>query len=118
MEKEFITVREARSADIPGMWRLLHCEGRDLDEAALAAALGNFYVLTRGPQLLGVFHAGAMADSVGWAAVHPLFGQELVEDIMAKAVNGLLINNVPSRCGVKEWSFSLTRRRSFPSISS
>jgi hypothetical protein len=118
VEKEFITVRAARRADIPGMWRLLHCEGRDLDEAAIASGLGNFYVLTRGHELLGVYRAGAMNDAVGWAAVHPLFGQDLVEDIMAKAVNGLLNSNEPSRCGVKEWSFSLTRRRSFPSISS
>lgn len=117
MEKEFITVRAAARVDIPGMWRLLHCEGRDLDEAAIAAGLGNFYVLSRGPELLGVYHAGAAAGSGDWAAVHPLFGQDLVEDIMAKAVNGLLQDNEPSRCGVKEWSFSLTRRRIFPSIS-
>ncbi|MDR7867857.1 MAG: hypothetical protein RIN56_13695 [Sporomusaceae bacterium] len=115
MEKEFITVRAARRADIPGMWRLLHCEGRCLDEAAIAAGLGNFYVLTRGPKLLGVYNAG---DAAGWTAVHPLFGQDLVEDIMAKAVNGLLKINEPGICGVKEWSFNLTRRRSFPSISS
>lgn len=115
MEKEFITVRAASWADIPGMCRLLHCEGRYLDEAAIAAGLGNFYVLTRGPELLGVYDAG---EAAGWTAVHPLFGQNLVEEIMVKAVNGLLNINEPSSCGVKEWSFSLTRRRSFPSISS
>ncbi len=118
MGKEHITVRAARKSDISGMWRLMHCEGRDQDEGAIAASLGNFYVLTRGRELLGVYRAGAGDDTAGWAAVHPLFGQELVEDIMARTVNGLLIGSVPSHCGVKEWSFSLTRRRSFPSISS
>ncbi|MDT8900810.1 hypothetical protein [Anaeroselena agilis] len=89
-----------------------------MDEAAIAAGLGRFYVLARGAELLGVYFAGAAAGAGQWSAVHPLFGHALVEDIMAKAVNGLLQDNEPSRCGVKEWSFSSTRRQSFPSISS
>jgi len=92
MEKEFITVRAATTADIPEMWGLLHCEGRSLDEGDIAAELESFYVLSRGTALLGVYFGGAGGGSAAWAAVHPLFGQDMVEDIMAKAVNGLIID--------------------------
>jgi hypothetical protein len=112
-----ISVRAARRTDIPGMWRLMHCEGRTADEAALAAGLRNYFVLTRGAELLGVYFRGPGGVSRDWAVVHPLFGQQLVEEIMAKAVNGLLTENEPRSCGVTQWSFSLTRRRSSPSIS-
>lgn len=116
MTKAEITIRAAATADVPAIRRLLHCEGRSMDEAVIAANLASFYVLAQGMKLLGVYYCG-QDGSPAWTAVHPLFGQRLVEEILTKAVNGLVDTDLPRRSGVREWSFSLTSGRSFRSIS-
>ncbi len=114
-----VIIRTATAADIPAIWRLLHSEGRTMDDGAIAAALARLYVLARGATLIGVYHAGRGDGGVpAWAAVHPLFGERLVEEILALTVNGLLADNCASTCGVKEWNFSSTSRPSSLSISS
>jgi hypothetical protein len=114
-----VIIRSATAADIPAIWRLLHSEGRTMDDGVIAAALARLYVLARGKTLVGVYHAGRRDGGAQvWAAVHPLFGERLVEEIMALTVNGLLADNFADNCGVREWSFSSTSRRSSLSISS
>lgn len=117
MTKGAITIRAAATADVPELCRLLHCEGRDMDEGAVVAGLADFYVLAQGPKLLGAY-CRRQDGLPAWTAVHPLFGQQLVEDILTRTVNGLIIKDLPRHCGVREWSFSLTRERSFRYTSS
>lgn len=111
-----IIVRAATADDVPAIRRLLHCEGRNMDDGAIAADLASFYVLAQGVKLLGVYCRGK-DGAPAWTAVHPLFGQRLVEEILARAVNGLISEDLPRRSGVREWSFSSTRERIFRSIS-
>ncbi len=111
-----IIIRAAKIDDVPSIRRLLHCEGRVMDDGAIAADLASFYVLAQGAKLLGAYRRGC-CGSPAWTAVHPLFGQRLVEEILAGAVNGLMTEGLPRHSGVREWSFSLTGRRSFRSIS-
>lgn len=117
MSSREIIIRAAEKDDVPAIRRLLHCEGRFMGDEAIAADLASFFVMTQGAKLVGVYCRG-MGGSPAWAAVHPLFGQQMVEEILAKTVNGFYIASLPRGSGVREWSFSLTSRRSFRSISS
>ncbi len=114
-----VIIRAATATDIPAIWRLLHNEGRSMADGAIAATLPQLYILARGTKLVGVYCAGQGEEGArAWAAVHPLFGERLVEEIMALTVNGLLADNCAGSCGVRKWIFSSTSRRSSLSISS
>jgi hypothetical protein len=85
------SIRSATNGDIPAIWRLLHSDGRSTDDAAIASELPHFYLLFQGTKLLGVYRDGSSQRQPDyWAAVHPLYSQGLVEDILHKTVNGLI----------------------------
>jgi len=76
-----IIIRPGRKEDRADIWRLLHCEGKAAKEELSSEGC---FVLIKGEKMLGVF----IGESD--VAVHPLYSQVLVEDILVKSVTGLL----------------------------
>lgn len=112
-----VVIRPATSGDIADIWRLLHCEGRDMSDEDIAAILGDLYLLYQGAKLVGVYRDSRSGEEA-WASVHPLYPQGVVEEIMAEAVNGLFDDISQSRYGVCSWISRLIRKPSFRFISS
>jgi hypothetical protein len=81
-----IIIRPTRAADYTDIWRLLHCEGKHIAMEDLVKNAAGYFVLLQDEKLVGVYQAPADV------AVHPLYPQTLVEDVMRKTVKGLLVD--------------------------
>jgi hypothetical protein len=96
---DYIIIRQGRKADESAVWRLLHAEGRQDCLAEFAGNPEGSFVLLKGEKLLGVYLG------TGSVAVHPLYSENLVGDVLTKTVAGL--HNLPARPR-REKSFSLS----------
>jgi len=95
MQTEPIIIRSAINSDVVNIRRLLHNEGRGMSDEVIAGKLDCFYLLFQGAKLLGAYyHYRDGSEAAGWASVHPLYRQDLVEEIMTRAVNGLFDDNL------------------------
>lgn len=83
-DEDIIIIRPARAADYMDIWRLLACEGKYIAMEELVKSAGGYFILLKDEKLLGTYQSPCSV------AVHPLYSQTLVEDLMLKAVGGLL----------------------------
>lgn len=89
MKAKAIVIRRAHKADILDIWHLFHAEGIALSVGDVEERLDNCYVVERGTKVLGAYnHSDGQQPEL--IAVHPLYPQKVVEDIMIKVVNNLL----------------------------
>jgi hypothetical protein len=83
-DENIIIIRPARAADYMDIWRLLACEGKHIAMEELVKSAGGYFVLLKDEKLLGTYQSSCSV------AVHPLYSQTLVENVMLKAITGLL----------------------------
>jgi hypothetical protein len=89
MGSEAIVIRQAQCKDVHDIWHLLHSEGCYMNVNEIAERPERFYLMLHGTRLLGVCNIWSKEEKPWWVAVHPLFPQKLIEEIMVKAVNGV-----------------------------
>jgi N-acetylglutamate synthase-like GNAT family acetyltransferase len=89
METETIVIRQAHNEDVRDIWHLLHSEGCHIHADEIAEEPERFYLMLHGTRLLGVCDNWDRGEKPRWVAVHALFPQKFIEEIMVKAVNGV-----------------------------
>ena len=97
MPDSSIIFRAADPDDIANIRQLLHANCRIWDEGSNRDHLGNLYLLICHDKLMGVLSGTCnfAKPAIDWIAVHPLYSEAMIRDIMRQEFEGLFWINVP-----------------------
>jgi len=86
MDKASLWIRHAHEDDILNIYRLQFNEGWLLERSEIARNLQQLYVMEKENQLIGVHLAAKNRTPLYAPAVHPLFPQKAVEEVLLRGV--------------------------------
>ena len=86
MEPSALRIRSATEDDVSAIYRLQFCEGWPLDRSEIARNLRQLYVMEKETRLIGVHLAAKNRTPLYAPAVHPLFPQKAVEEVLLRGV--------------------------------
>lgn len=86
MEPSALRIRPANVDDVSAIYRLQFCEGWMLERSEIARTLQQLYVMEKENQLIGVHLAAKNRTPLYAPAVHPLFPQKAVEEVLLRGV--------------------------------
>jgi len=87
MEQSSLWIRHAKEADVHSIYRLQFNEGWLLSTSEIARNLQQLYVMEKEARLIGVHLAAKNKAPMYAPAVHPLFPQKTVEEMLLRGVN-------------------------------
>jgi len=86
MEPSALRIRSANEEDVAAIYRLQFCEGWLLDRSEIARNLRQLYVMEKETRLIGIHLAAKNRTPLYAPAVHPLFPQKAVEEVLLRGV--------------------------------
>lgn len=90
MQDSSLTFRPAEAGDLNTIWSLLHADSKAWGEERINANLNRMYLLFRSGKLIGVLLADD-AKYVDWLAVHPLYPENELSDLLLKCYDNLCV---------------------------
>jgi N-acetylglutamate synthase-like GNAT family acetyltransferase len=87
MEQSSLWIRHAKEADVRNIYRLQFNEGWLLSANDIARHLQQLYVMENEARLIGVHLAAKNRAPLYAPAVHPLFPQKTVEEMLLRGVH-------------------------------
>jgi N-acetylglutamate synthase-like GNAT family acetyltransferase len=87
MDNSSLWIRHANEADVPNIYRLQFNEGWLLSASEVARNLQQLYVMEKEARLIGVHLAAQNRAPLYAPAVHPLFPQKTVEEMLLRGVH-------------------------------
>lgn len=87
MDNSSLWIRHAKETDVPHIYRLQFNEGWLLSASEVARNLQRLYVMEKEARLIGVHLAAKNRAPLYAPAVHPLFPQKTVEEMLLRGVH-------------------------------
>jgi hypothetical protein len=85
-----MVIRFAQKGDIEAIWDLLHADCRTWNQQQIDNKLDKLLVLIKNQKMLGVLYGEFKHENstVFWVAIHPLYPEKLLQDILIKGFYG------------------------------
>lgn len=92
MSDKDVVFRPAEITDMDQIWELLHAESRTMCTEEIIQKLGNILVLSCHRKIVGILYykAGLAGHEILWTAVHPMYSEYTVDNIMREVLLKLM----------------------------